>query len=313
MRRNGLGIQDEKDIVSAFALTAVLVIFLSSNAAPHLLRQLAEDRIGLWLGGLFATEDDITKIAAQRSTNVSKATRSSLSGVKKILLQMPIWHNYAVSDLSPRTVALQLLNILMRSSDAKYLLQIVSDSSKDLAALANTYQDGGSTDDLDFALLISILETQSGLAAMIGHQMSDMQQQASRVAKFLQVTLERWPTRRGELDASLLKLATNTTNHETGSVVFNDVGLLSSLADCICSGFGFVKSAMGSNRFESSVYDELLLILGIMINVVEHCADARSSARGRPLECLVTMWLENQTLMNEVRLVAWEDPFSASY
>ncbi|KAK5995814.1 hypothetical protein PT974_04232 [Cladobotryum mycophilum] len=292
-------IRGEKDTISGFVLAAVLVIFLSSNLAPHLLRQLAEDRIGLWLGQLLTIQEDIATIAAQRSMNVPKATRTSLAGVKKILVGMSIWHGHTILSLSPRTVALQLLNILFRSSDAQYLHQIVLDSSKDIAKLADYYAHEGSVDDIDFAIIISILEAQSSLATVAGHPVSDTQRQASRVAKFLQVTLQRWPHGRRELDAALLKLATNTTNNEAGAMAFDNVGLLSNLADCIGSGFGFVKNAIGNARFESFLYDELLLILGILINILEHCPDARASANGRPLKNLVALWLDNQILMNE--------------
>lgn len=290
----------EEDIISGFALAAVLVIFLSSGPAPHLLRQLADDGVGKLLARLIRVQEDISDLASQKKTNMPRTSRTSLNNVKNHLLQMRIWHGHDPVSLSPRTVALQLLDIITRWADVRYLEGVMGELEQHLAEVADNYALEDAKVDTDFALIARVFEAQSSVSTVLDSEASRTTQHSFTVAKFLQGTLQRWPDDQGELESTILKLAINTTNTAGGAAAFDDRRLLSSLASSICNGFNLVQEAVSSRSFQDGIYDELLLILGVLINVVEHCSRARFSVDEVSLERLVALYLGNHKSMAEV-------------
>lgn len=288
----------EEDLISGFAFASSLVMFLSSKNAPNLLRRLVEERIGKLLGRLLRTSDSIDAIAAQRTTNLSKMSRKILSEVKTSLLQIPIWYGRQQSGLSPRTVALQLLNILYRYLDARYMEDMTSDLRGDLDVVVEHEAEGDCEKAVDFALVISILESQAGVMTTTGQ--SRMSKDASHGARFLRRTLAKWPKGRGEVGSSTLKLAINTTNTEVGAEAFGKEYLLPELSRCICDGVRQVQASVDKGSLQSGFYDELLLILGVTINLLEHYPPARASMDRQTLKKLTTLYLENHKSVRDV-------------
>lgn len=287
-------IGSETDIISGFALAASLVIFLSSSPAPHLLRQMATDRVGNLLCLLFQPNEDIESLILDKSMNLTRNTKSSLKAVKSQLLQMAIWHGQKPSTLTPRTLALQLLHILSRDADPSCLEDISRDINKDISRISLTYSAADSHGDIDYALIIYALEAQSNLMPLEGNEY------APAIAGFLRQSLHNWPSRRGSLDKATLKLAINTGNTKSGAAIFDEPSLLSSLAASISTGFALVQAAVEKDAFENELYDELLLILGIIINVLEHCPDARASMDGGSLDALTGLWVNSSSIVNDV-------------
>ncbi|KAL7794971.1 hypothetical protein V8C37DRAFT_375097 [Trichoderma ceciliae] len=293
------GICSEKDAISGFLLAAVFVIFLSSGPAPHMLHQLTENRVGSWLSNLLDIQEDITAIATQKSANMPRATRSALANVKSVLLGMQIWHGYRLLHLSPRTIALQLLSMLVGLLDPNNTRVILGDTTANISKLRSYFATRGSPDDVDYALTICILEAQSGSMAVTGEPLAEIRQEMTEIAAFLRNMLQCWPKTHKNIDATLLKLAINTTNNETRAAAFQDSQLLSSLICCIISGFSAVRIAIQNSAFESNIYDELLLILGIMINVLEHCPDARASIDVNEIDQLNSTWSESERSLDK--------------
>ncbi|KAL7787717.1 hypothetical protein V8C43DRAFT_288961 [Trichoderma afarasin] len=288
------GIRHEEDTISGFLLAAIFVIFLSAETAPHLLRQLTENRVGLWLNTLLAIQDDATAIAAQRSANMSRLGRTALDSVKRALLEMDIWHGYKLQRLSPRTISLQLLSMLVKLLDPQDVRVLLDDTLVNFSQLRSSFTEDDSREDVDYALTVLIMEAESNATAPADEPLIKIRQEMSDIAAFLQSMLQHWPRTRHDIDASLLKLAINTTNNETRAAALQNGRLLSSLVSSITSGFSAVQSAIQKSAFESNVYDELSLILGIMINVLEHCPDARTSIHEDEVEKLNATWSESE-------------------
>ncbi|KAL7922066.1 hypothetical protein ACQKWADRAFT_103962 [Trichoderma austrokoningii] len=293
------GISTEKDTISGFLLAAAFVIFLSSGPAPHMLHQLTENKVGVWLSNLLSIGEDITAIATQKSSNMPKTTRSSLANVKKALLGMQIWHDYQVLHLSPRTIALQLLSMLVGLLDPQEIQAIADDTATSISQLTSHFASVDSRDDVDYALTICILEAQSSSKTSTNETFAEVQQEMSEIATFLRSMLQGWPKVHNNVDATLLKLAINTTNNETRAAAIQDRQLLSSLIRCLISGFLAVESAIQNSTFESNIYDELLLLLGIMINVLEHSSDARASIDADEINQLASTWSELERVMEK--------------
>ncbi|EHK49750.1 hypothetical protein TRIATDRAFT_50610, partial [Trichoderma atroviride IMI 206040] len=293
------GISTEKDTISGFLLAAAFVIFLSSGPAPHMLHQLTENKVGVWLSNLLTIGEDITAIALQKSSNMPKTTRSSLANVKKALLGMPIWHGYQSLQLSPRTVALQLLSMLVGLLDSQEVEAILDDTTTSISQLRSHFASVESRDSVDYALTICILEAQSSSITSTNETFAEVQQEMSETATFLRSLLQGWPKSHNGIDATLLKLAINTTNNETRAAAIQDRQLLSSLTRCVICGFSTVESAIQTSTFESNTYDELLLILGIMINVLEHSSEARASIEVDEINQLASTWSELERVMEK--------------
>ncbi|KAM0517841.1 hypothetical protein ACHAPE_004819 [Trichoderma viride] len=294
------GISAEKDTISGLLLAAAFVIFLSSGPAPHMLHQLTENKVGVWLSNLLTIGEDITAIALQKSSNMPKTTRSSLANVKKALLGMPIWHGYQSLQLSPRTIALQLLSMLVGLLDPQEVQAIMDDTATSISQLRSHFASVDSRDSVDYALTICILEAQSSSTTSTDETFTEVQQEMSEIATFLRSMLQGWPKTHNGIDATLLKLAINTTNNETRAAAIQDRQLLASLTRCVISGFSTVESAIQKSTFESNIYDELLLILGIMINVLEHCSEARASIDVDEINQLASAWSELERVMEKV-------------
>lgn len=298
------GIGKEDDVVSGFALAAALVIFLKSGPAPHLVRQLSQEGLGQLLGSLLRVSEDIDSVAKQRTTNLARTTKASVHSVKSTLMQMPIWHGLEPVCFSPRTMGLQLLETVGRCADEPLLQQVTTDLNQDLALVAaDCAEAGGTPDVVDYSLTVFALEVLSSAGVGTGaeNQGSSEMQLPRNIAAFLGNAMQRWPCHRGELEAATLKLAINTTNTERGAAAFADADLLSLLADRVGSGYERVQNAVGSGPLEGDLYDELILLLGVLINIVEHSPRARASVKDEALDGLVTLWHRNLQSVSEVR------------
>ncbi|KAF4974010.1 hypothetical protein FZEAL_9054 [Fusarium zealandicum] len=294
-----MNIGQEEDVISGFALTAVLVTFLNFNPAVHLLQQLVNDGLGKLLGRLLRVPEDIDDIAA-RKMRLSKMSRASLSEVKTLLMKMDIWQGRRLQQLSPETLALQLLNIVCQSIDPLYSSRVVKDVEGDLEPILERCTTADPRTNAVFGLLVSILETQSGPAMSEGDGFSWVRQQTPKTACFLHNSLQQWPEKPGDVETTTLKISINMSNTARGAAAFNDNALLSKLSKCIRAGFKSALDALSNRRLRGETYDGLLLVLGVAINILEHCPPARENIVGEPLDGLVALYLQNQALMSEV-------------
>ena len=293
-------IEDEQDMISGFAATAALIIFLTSGPAPNLLRQLAEEGVAKLLSRQLRENDDIDNIASLKTMNLSKATRASVHNLKTLLMKLKLWHGYDLSSLSPRTVALQLLDIFTRYSDAPSLEKVAGQLESDLLEVANLFAQPVTQDHADCALTLSILEAQSNVAIIPEDSSEGTSRRSPVVARLLHKTLKRWPHERNDLDATTLKLSINTTNTSEGAEAFNNGAMLMSLTDCICAGISKVQRSVSSRQLEDDVYEGLLLVLGVFINIVEHLSPARTAVDPASLQELMGLYLDNHMSMSEV-------------
>ncbi|KPM34388.1 hypothetical protein AK830_g12177 [Neonectria ditissima] len=289
----------EVDVVSGFALTSILVTFLNFNPAAHLLRQLSEDGLGKMLGLLLRIPEDVDALASQKKMRLSGATKRSLAEVKATMMRMDIWQGRRLEELSPQTLGLQLLNILCRRVDPGYSAGVVKDTKRDLTAIMEHYTDADVGQDAVFALVVSILETQSTLTMDNDDEVSWILQQTPKIAQFLSNALDKWSEKPTSMQSTIIKLAINTSNTAQGAAGLNNRTLLLRLSSRICAGFKSAQEAVSNRSLRSESYDGLLLILGVMINILEHCPPARENVDGGSLESLLTLYEQNKASTSE--------------
>lgn len=303
------GVGSEADLISGFCLSAAVIIFLDHGPAPHLVRQLCNEGLGKLMGRLLLNSEDIDALTSKRS-NVSRTIGVSMHQLKDGLLQMAIWHGAHARQLSPRTLSLRLLEVLSRCSERRLLEILVGDLETELVAVAAECAKTGEADrhaDYQFVLYGLEVLSSAGITPGVKSQRNKATPNSRHyrtIAKFLTRALDRWPESRGETDRAALKLAINITNTEHGAGLFAENGtLISQLAGRIAAGLDKVKKAIEDGSLENDIYDELLLILGVTINIVEHCPAARTLVNERSLVQLIRIWRGHQHAISEVRSI----------
>lgn len=292
------GIGNEEDVICGLALGASLITFLSSKTAPNLVQHLADERIGRLLGRMLRSAEDMDTIAAQRNTNLSKMSRKTVTDVKSSLSRMAIWYDRQPTKISPRLIALQLITILHPYLETRYREQLLIDVEIELDEIVDEQVREGSEDQVEFALSACILECESGIATPTGQAW--ILKHASHSATLLRKILAKPSKRRDAVETAILKVAINTTNTKTGAEAFGRKALLSGLTRCICDGLGQVQGAVEQGAFQSAIYEELLLVLGVTINVLEHWPPARASLDDGDLKKLATIFFDSHQTINDV-------------
>jgi hypothetical protein len=289
----------ESDIICSVALAAVLIIFLSSGTAPHLLRQLAEEEVGKFLGRMLHMRDDLNHIAAQRTTNLSKSSRASVDQVAKSLANMKIWHGFSIQNLTPRILALEMLEIFFRVAEPQHLEIVAGVLESELLLLAEQYAQQDSEDPVGIALLVSIFEAHSSATSVLKDKPKHALRLAPLMIKLLPGTLETWPQPESEAESSTLKLAINMTNTAAGAAALNSGPILKDLVRCIDQGFSNLQNATAGGRMTKDAYDSLLVVLGIMINIMEHCSPARQAIEAPCIDTLASLYLTNHNFISK--------------
>ncbi|CAK7212269.1 hypothetical protein SEUCBS140593_001447 [Sporothrix eucalyptigena] len=301
----------ETDIVAGYAIACIVITLLASGSASHrLLREFRQHKIKDLFLSLLAVDADIVVFSRDRRANVSNHMRQQLGNLKETIKKLSaIWKPASTppSDLSPRTVALKALYLYaqqlqstsggissldeddgaLNAALTKELFAVIS------SALPLAYDDDGSTppppllssglssdaESVDLYLALSLLEMHS-----VSAMQSDISAEWTRhylpiIANALEDSLERHQKsnrRLNDLELLVLKLALNTANNNPDAArYYVDKGLLRKLAEQSAGALtGVVRSAKTGEEFASDALNELLLMLGVMINFSENDAAA---------------------------------------
>jgi hypothetical protein len=294
-------IGQEEDPICAFALAASLVIFLASGPAPNLLRQMAEDHVGTFASRMLRVQEDVESLSSRRTLNLSRSTRVSVKNVEQLLVKMDVWHGYDIATLSPRDIGLQLVEMFFRVSEPHHLEMVADELESDLTVLAEHYSQSSVNEDVGVALIVSIFEAQSSVSSLSGGP-TKILRLVPLVAKLLPRALREWSESRNKQESHVLKLAINLTNTESGAAAFDDRLVLSDLANCINKGVLALHDNKDEQRMPKFTYEGLLRILGIAINIMEHCAHARRSISGNAIDTLTSLYLKSRLYTGEVCL-----------
>ncbi|CAK7222405.1 hypothetical protein SBRCBS47491_004855 [Sporothrix bragantina] len=301
----------ETDVVAGYAIVCIVITLLASGSTSNrLLREFRQHKIkDLFLSQL-SVDTDIVVYSRDRKANVSNHMRQQLGTLKETMKKLPaIWKPATAppSDLSPRTASLKALHMFaqqlqsasggisgldeddgaLNAALTKELFAVIS------SALPSAYDDDGSTppppllssglssdaESVDLYLALSLLEMHS-----VSAMQSDISAEWTRhylpiIANALEESLERHQRnslRLNDLELLVLKLALNTANNNPDAArYYVDKGLLRKLAELSAGALvGVVRSAKTGEEFASDALNELLLMLGVMINFSENDAAA---------------------------------------
>ncbi|EAQ86544.1 hypothetical protein CHGG_07797 [Chaetomium globosum CBS 148.51] len=302
---------DETDLISGYAILAIVTTLLAATTSAHLIQQLRSQGLATLVGKLLDNTTDIGQLMKDRKQNVSRNGQLTIAMIKSSLLELPVWEPSSPTTLSPRTLALKCLDLLMRqpthaSVEDDVLSQAVTDRLFSILAdgVSNPafWDLSNQKESCDFYLALYVLE---------GHSVSAMQsrlgplwtrQHAPVVAEVLETALERPADQLGDLENLTLKLSLNITNHNgEASRLFVEKGLLRRLAKSACGAFEMVMNSMKADSFMSKVLESLIMMLGAMINFCVYYPPASSSLEepgdgtGSPLNRLIRVFAENHS------------------
>ncbi|KAK3951253.1 wings apart-like protein regulation of heterochromatin-domain-containing protein [Pseudoneurospora amorphoporcata] len=301
----------ETDLIGGFAIAAVVANMLATSASTLLLQQLKAQGFAALIERLLGEPRDVVLLAKERKQNVSRNGQTTLGTIKASLLKLPIWETALPELVSPRTLALKCLDLIMRqSTQMSDEFEVFSAEVTDqlFAVLAAGASDQACWDfpkeqaSIDFFLALYVLESHSiyAMQSHLSHKWTT--QYVPIVADVLETTLTRPADKFNDLESLTLRITLNMTNHNhdaSGTLV--NKGLLQNLAQSACVAFDVVLNSMKADAFLSKVYESLIMMLGVMINFCVYyppagkSLDTRAGTPGPQLEKLIQLYADNHS------------------
>lgn len=306
----------ETDLVAGYALVAILSTLLATTTSAHIIRQLQGQGFSLLLGRLLASSTDITSLAKDRKSNLSRHGQESVTKLKAALLKLSVWDPVAPSTLSPRSLALKALDLVDKQSSStaagdEFFSHDVTDRLFSILSNASDLRSWdlpGEDDSVDFYLAVSLLESHSIQAMQTESKEQWTTKHLPIIADTLGATLRHNTGHLSQLGVLVLKLTLNAANNNhDASAAFVEKGTLRDLAEALCDTFNTAKNSVAAEEVFSSIIQSLLLMLGVMINFSEHDPSAGSTlsstsdASVSPLDRFIKLFLDHSVATSEVR------------
>ncbi|KAH6698942.1 wings apart-like protein regulation of heterochromatin-domain-containing protein [Leptodontidium sp. MPI-SDFR-AT-0119] len=280
-----LHLGQEAEIVSGFLMVTILVSLLIEGNMPHIVSQLRRQGITRLLIRLLESQSGINLVAKDRKSNMSKVAQSLVSEYQNYLLQLPVWEDLKPQSISPRTIALKCLELMVRQTrEAGNATDIFSkELTTNLFAIVKSATDNRSwalpkeKSAIDFYLALSALESHSITARTVQDETIWITEYLPIIGDTLQIALTRPLEEFGVLQILLLRLTLNVTNNNPkASDVFARAHLMSAMGQVMVTRFNQISKFMLEEDLSVAV-DHLILVLGVMINFAEWSPACRES------------------------------------
>lgn len=303
----------ETDIITGYALVAILTTLVASTASTHIVSQLQGQGFSLLLQRLLTITTDIQALARDRASNLSRNGQQSMMKLKASLLILPIWEPTTPFMLSPRRLALKALELVVKNSGIagdEFFSIAVTDQLFSLlrdAAVPDAWAFPHQDESIDFQLALTLLESHS-MQAMQGESKERWTfKHLPVLADTLATTLRRCNGRLGEIGMLVMKLALNTSNNNHDApTVFIEKGTVRILSNALCDTFHTATSSVYNAEAFQSHLEALLLMLGVMINFSENdratgrsLLDAEKGSQA-PLDRVIKVFLDHHVATSEV-------------
>ena len=307
----------ETDLIAGFIMVSTLMALLTeANIMPHVVIQLRTQGIARLIIRLLESQTSITMLAKDRKSNMSKVAQSLLAEHADYLLKLPVWEELQPITISPRTVALKCLELVVRQTrEAGNSGDLISkELTTKLFSILKSASDEGVWDlpsgkeAVDFCLALSALESHSIAARTLQDENIWISDYLPVIADTLQIALTQPIDNFGVLQILILRLTLNVTNNNPkASDVFARESLMSVMGQVIVSKFKKISRFLTEEDFSAAV-DHLILVLGVMINFAEWSSATRESlqsSQGKlddPLDNMIQLFVDNQESTSMVRL-----------
>lgn len=304
----------ETDIITGYALVAILTTLVASTASTHIVSQLQGQGFSLLIERLLKIPTDIQTLARDRASNLSRNGQQSMMKLKASLLILPIWEPTTPFMLSPRRLALKALELVVKNSGIagdEFFSSEVTDQLFSLlrdASVPDSWAFPHQDESIDFHLALTLLESYS---------MQAMRSEAKErwtftylpvLADTLAKSLRRSNGRLSEIGTLVMKLALNTSNNNHDApAAFIEKGTVRILSGALCDTFVTATNSVYDADAFNSHFESLLLMLGVMINFSENdratgksLLDVKSNNGQAPLDRLIKVFLDHHVSTSEV-------------
>lgn len=307
----------ETDTVCGYLILSSLVTIIARSPSPHMGRLLCTEEAGLIFARLLSIAEDIKKVAKDRKSNLSKRSQNSIIAIEGLLRELPIWDGDQPSYISPRSLALKLLQLLIAQdvlvgrdpaifteAVITHLFKVLSDASSN----TEYWEYPKTARSVELCGALSVLDAHAvSVAATHGGNNEWAMQYLPTVADAFYASLQT-PAHDGKtVEGLILKLTINVTNNNLAAPsVFASKGLLPALAISISSNFNQALTLIAQDAWAEGILDSLVLRLGILINFAEHSELVRRMVNDcqhenrEPVKELIQLFIENHRRTGEV-------------
>ncbi|KAI1776128.1 hypothetical protein F4818DRAFT_371367 [Hypoxylon cercidicola] len=310
-------IERETDIVSGYLILSILVTILAKWPSSHIQQLVRLEKPASMFARLLDVSQDIKIIARDRKSNLSRRNQISLIAVQSMLRELPIWGEARPSCVSPRSLVLTCLHLLVTkdvnaardpavfSSDViKALFAVLSEAAE--SADHWDYPATAGAIDLDHALSIldfyavSVAESQRASADWATRYLPIVADVFRASSQNVVPDTAAEESERKILEGSVLKLTINLANNSLEAPkIFVSKGLIPALAGSISSHFSRISASLSQDTWVDGILDSLVLRLGILINFAEHSSLVRQVINDchhdgqQPVDELIRLFSEN--------------------
>ncbi|KAF2731221.1 hypothetical protein EJ04DRAFT_514726 [Polyplosphaeria fusca] len=264
------------EVIFDFAALAAVAFIVKTNPGYAILEQILGASVMTTFGKLLAMDTDINRLAKERKANLSRIGRESVSDLATLVQKSPIWTSQPPAKISPQLVAIQSLELLivgLRQAgstgsllDEDVVLELLSISSP-----ASKRTEMGNPNPQD----VTILNTTFSLLEAIS--VSD----ATWSNKSLHSLVEMVPVFFNASASSPIRLALrlcmNITNNKPKACEnFSGPAFVQPLVRSISHRFSLLAGELEAQE-RVGVLDDLLLSLGVMINLAEFSDKVRTN------------------------------------
>ncbi|KAJ8130435.1 hypothetical protein O1611_g3194 [Lasiodiplodia mahajangana] len=306
----------ETDTICCYLILSSLVTILARNPSPHMGRLLCTEEAGPTFARMLSISEDIKKVAKDRKSNLSKRSQSSVVAIEGLLRELPVWDHDRPSYISPRSLALKCLQLLITQdvligrdpaifteAVAQQLFKVLSDAS------GNTeyWEYPKTAQSVELCGALSVLDAHAvSVAATHGGNNEWVMRYLPVIASAFYASLQT-PAHDGKtVEDLLLKLTINVTNNNLEAPsVFASKGLLPALAISISNNFNQALTLIAQDTWAEGILNSLVLRLGILINFAEHSELVRQIVNDcqhenrKPVKELIQLFIENHRRTSE--------------
>ncbi|KAF7875060.1 hypothetical protein EAF04_002232 [Stromatinia cepivora] len=301
-------IGEEIDVVSGFLMISLITPILAEGSVPLVVSQLQQQGISKLLNRLISVEKSIVSVTKERKMNMSKMAQNSISAYHDFLLAIPAWKDLGPGELSPRTLALKCLELMVRQSrEAGDASDIISEELNTSLFEILTSSDGDASWDLphgteaiNFYLTLSTLESHSLVARTAQDETIWIRQLLPIIGNTLNAALNRPLDSFGEQQILALKLTVNVTNHNPKACdAIANSDLMYTILRVIVAKFKSMSNLWSEEEIIVAV-DNLILLIGAMINFALWSTkalkniDKFAGTAKDPLDELICLFVDNR-------------------
>lgn len=311
----------ETDIITGYVLVFILLTVLVDGSVPPFVTQLRRQGITRLLIRLLDVQAGIIAVAKDRKSNTTKIAQKMISDHHEHVLKLPIWEDLQPATLSPRTMALKCLEVMVRQTrEAGNANDIFSkELTTNLFMIAknpseeSAWQLPKSREAIDFYLALSALESHSIRARTVQDETIWLTNYLPIISNTLFLALSRPLDSFGVLQVLILRLTLNVTNNNPRATeVFARHDLMAAMGQVIVAKLEQISRFMIEEELSVAV-DHLVLVLGALINFAEwspaarECLHSLSGLNQDHLTAMIRIFTENHERMSEVSLQSFRD------